>query len=170
MKRLRLLILSFIVLIASVSIYMHFLSSPIQVTQYTKSNDNKSIVLGIENKGWRDVKLVEVTINGRHIPKSVDLGIGYSSLHVGFDTVDQYVEYVPLDSRGVQPKLSNEKLLEQFEKLGQEKLSDGALLPTNYGVRIVSDIEIDSVSIRYKYLFFSIKRDVYLNETLDNSY
>jgi hypothetical protein len=148
---------------------MHFLSSPIRVAHYSKSNDNKNIVLGIQNEGWRDVKLVEVMINGRRIPESVDLGIGYSSLYVGFDMVDQYVEYVPLDSRVVQPKLSNEKLVEQFRKIGQEKLSDGILLPTNYGVRIVSDVEIDSVSIKYKYLFFSIKREVHFNETPDNS-
>ncbi len=141
--------------------YVYWISNPIQVNQFVLSTDETSMVLRITNEGWSDIEIEEVIVNGRHTPRSIDLGIGYSSLHVGLDTEDEFVKFVPLDTEKIQPKLSYDMLQEQIQMLVHENYKMSELLPTNYGIRIVNDIKIDSVTIKYKFLGFTLVRELY---------
>ncbi|RKQ18398.1 hypothetical protein [Ureibacillus endophyticus] len=132
---------------------------PIEIGTLGYSEDNKSVVVGIGNNGFRNLKIVEVVVNQHE--KASDVKIQKSNALQGFIVTDDFrnveaKEYVFTDMKQVSIK-SGTSPSANFEKLDEGMASENDEI---YGISVIHPNAIHTVHIKYKYFGMSFNETV----------
>ncbi len=154
-------VLSLIILFISAYYFIKF-NPPLEIGTLASSSDHKSVVVGIGNKGFRNVKIVEVLVNNKEIPLTAKLQV--SNALQGLILTDDYksVEaksfgFTNIDKAAIKIGTSQS---ERFEELDDGTASKSDEI---YGVSVIHNEEINNVHIKYNYLGISFNRTVIIN-------
>ncbi len=128
----------------------------LKISGITQSSDIKMVILELKNSGFRDIKLLNVTMNESQIPDRSELGVSYSNRLVIGDGLEEDPNikfYDNISEIKIKPATNQEekKLIIQSKKR-----------PTDYGLRIYSKKQIVNVTIKYKYLGLIYRKEVVL--------
>lgn len=134
---------------------------PLEIGTLASSKDNKSVVVGIGNKGFREMKILDVSVNNNEKPLTSRLQL--SNALQGFIITDDY-------NSEEAKKYGFTSIEEVSIKTGSPssnfaRLDDGTASKSDeiYGVSIIHNEEINKVHIRYNYLGISFNDTVILN-------
>lgn len=119
---------------------------------YTFENSGKTLILEIINKGIFNVDLVDVLVNDNYDLEKVELGVSYSQhlvLGSGLDE-DPDIEFVEINKVRVVPDLR------PIEK--KDLITEKPGTPIDYGIRIISNQQINEVMVTYKYMGLTFKK------------
>ncbi|WP_216831407.1 hypothetical protein [Alkalihalobacterium elongatum] len=138
---------------------------PLEVGTIASLEDNKSVVVGVGNKGFRDIKIVDVSVNNNEEP--LETSIQVSNTLQGFIITDDYnseearkygftnIDEVTIKT-GTAPSSNYEKL-----DAGTASINDEI-----YGVSVIHNEEINKVHISYSYLGISFSHTVAFNSII----
>lgn len=144
-------VLLLIIIIGGGYFFLKF-NPPLEIGTLASSKDNKSVVVGVGNKGFREIKILDVSVNNNE--KSLKTRIQVSNAIQGFiktdddDTTDEIAI-----KTGTSPS-------SYFEKLDEGTASKDDEI---YGVSVFHNEEVSKVHIRYSYLGISFNETVILN-------
>lgn len=135
---------------------------PLEIGTLASSEDNKSVVVGVGNKGFREIKIVDVSINNNEKPLKTRIQV--NNAIQGFIITDD-------DTNEEAEKFNFMNTDEIAIKTGTspsfyfEKLDDGTASKDDeiYGVSIFHNEEVSKVHIKYSYLGISFNETVTLN-------
>jgi hypothetical protein len=120
---------------------------PIEIGMIVQNEDATSVLVEVTNRGFREAKVVRVTVNNDDAPEKVKMQV--SNLLKGFvlgdDDRDEKVEYKNLKNVVIKGGSS------QSEQM--EKLNDGTATidDTIYAVYVFHDEAVSRVMIEYQY-------------------
>ncbi|MHA7136539.1 hypothetical protein ACRTEV_04615 [Rossellomorea arthrocnemi] len=120
---------------------------PIEIGMIVQNEDGTSVLVEVTNHGFREAKVVKVTVNNDEAPEKVKMQV--SNLLKGFvlgdDDRDEKVEYKNLKDVVINGGSS------QSEQM--EKLNDGTATKddTIYAVHVFHDEAVSGVMIEYQY-------------------
>nr|WP_285890636.1 hypothetical protein [Halalkalibacter oceani] len=115
------------------------LNPPIEIGTLGASEDNKSVVVGISNQGYRDVDIVEVWIN--HDQKPLKTGLQVSNASQGFIITDDFTG----------EEAEKYRFTEMKEAAIKRAASPYSEKDEIYGVSVIHNEEVKTVHIRYRY-------------------
>ncbi|GAA0134915.1 hypothetical protein YSY43_17550 [Paenibacillus sp. YSY-4.3] len=155
-KIVKILASSFIILILSFYLYV-WISDPLKADGWSNyNNEQKRIYLSLVNNGSTKIKIEKVTVNNEKQPEQLNLVMSYTGQLVSAGIEDDtQARFVGIDEGFIHPKLSENELKELINH--NEKG-----LPLHYGVLIINKEDIESISIKYKYLGISKTKNVNL--------
>jgi len=159
-KKIRYTILVTCVFVTTVIFIVTFLhQKPLVIGGYTEyGNDRNKVDVELINKGNSHISINEVIVNGT-TAEEVKLVLSYTlQLVAGGIDGDLSAKFVPFNQEVIHPQLSPAALA---------KLEYPHTQPINYGVRIVSDTNIQTVKIKYKYKGFPFTRELDLDHWVD---
>ncbi|WP_028392624.1 hypothetical protein [Bacillus cihuensis] len=135
---------------------------PLEIGTLASSEDNKSVVVGIGNKGFREIKILDVSVNNNDVPSKTKLQV--SNALQGFIITDNYnnedaKKYGLTNIDGVAIK-SGTSPSSNFEKLDDGNASKDDEI---YGISVIYNKEINKVHIKYSYFGISFKETVIIN-------
>ena len=138
------------------------LNPPLEVGTLASSGDSKSVVVGIGNRGFQEVKILDVLVNNNDIPAETKIQV--SNALQGFVITDNYnneeaKEYRFMNVNDVTIKAGTSSS-SNFEKLDDGTASEKDEI---YGVSVFFDKEINAVTIKYSYLGIPFKETVVLH-------
>lgn len=149
------------VIIACIYLFLRF-NPPLETGTLASSGDSKSVVVGVGNKGFQNVKILDVLVNNNDNP--VETKIQVSNALQGFVVTDNYnneeaKEYRFMNVNDVTIKAGTSP------SSNLEKLDDGTASEKDeiYGVSVFFDKEINAITIKYSYLGIPFKETVVLN-------
>ena len=149
------------VIIACIYFFLRF-NPPLEVGTLASSGDGKSVVVGVGNKGFQKIRIVEVLVNNNDIPVETKIQVGNAIQ--GFVITDDYkneeakkYRFMNLNDVIIKAGTSPSS---NFEKLDDRTASKSDEI---YGVSVFYDKEINSVKIKYSYLGIPFKDTVVLN-------
>ncbi|UPO91021.1 hypothetical protein [Niallia sp. Man26] len=119
------------------------------------NEDNNSVVVGIGNNGFRDVKILDVSVNNNEKPLETKLQVS-NSLQ-GFVLTDDYKSE---EAKAYGFTNIDEVAIKAGTSLDDETVSKDDEI---YGVSIISNEEINNVNIEYSYFGMTFNDTVYFN-------
>ncbi|WP_342744411.1 DUF6366 family protein [Oceanobacillus rekensis] len=154
-------LLILVLIIAGVFFLLKF-NPPLEIGTIASSEDNKSVVIGIGNNGFREVKIVDVSVNNNEKPLETRLQV--SNALQGFTITDDY-------NSEEAKKYGFTNIDEIVIKTGTspssnyEKLDDGTASRDDeiYGISVIHNEEINNVHIEYSHFGTTFNDTVYLN-------
>lgn len=157
-KKIGISILFLAIIIGGVYFYIKF-NPPLEIGTLASSTDNKSIVIGVGNKGFREVRIVDVSVNNDEKPMKTKLQV--SNALQGFiiaddDTDEKAKKYgfTNINNAAIKTGTSPSS---SFEK------SDSGTATENdeiYGISIFHNEEVMEIEIKYSYLGLSFDETV----------
>ncbi len=149
------------IIIGGVYFFLKF-NPPLEIGTLASSEDNKSVVVGIGNKGFREVKILDVSVNNNKKPLKTRLQV--SNALQGFIITDDYNNeeakkygFTNIDEVAIKTGTSPSS---NFEKLDGRAASEKDEI---YGVSVIHKEEVNKVHIRYSYLGISFNDTVAFN-------
>ena len=133
-------------LLSATLLYLLFLRpTPIKVGGFTSFADENTMIFEVMNKGFADVKLLDVRVNDGMKPAKAELGVSYSLHLVGGEGLDEDpdIEFVDIREVPLKPELMPD------EK--RAALDQGSHIPLNYGIRLYNDEPITQIEVKYRY-------------------
>ena len=133
------------------------------MVHFASSEDNKSVVVGVGNKGFRVIKILDVTVNNGDQPMKTRLQV--SNALQGFvitndDTDDKAKKNDFTDFIGKVAIKTGTSPSSNFEKLDNGTATKNDEI---YGISVFHNEEVNKVHIKYKYLGISFNETVILN-------
>ena len=166
MRKRKWLLISGVIIVSVAAAFIVFVinQSPLKVNSITSVNDgNKIIVLGLVNKGYFDVELIDVMVNNNISLQKVELGVSHS-LHAvaggGLDE-DPDIKFVPIIEHKIKPDLSPEEKRVKTESKNY---------PIHYGIRMLSNDPITDVKVKYKYFGYTYTKSVTLDKWSESNF
>ncbi|MFP7474188.1 DUF6366 family protein [Niallia taxi] len=147
-------ILIFVVIIGGVYFLLK-INPPLEIGTLASNEDNKSVVVGIGNNGFRDVKILDVSVNNNEKPLETKLQVS-NSLQ-GFVLTDDYKSE---EAKAYGFTNIDEVAIKAGTSLDDETVSKDDEI---YGVSIISNEEINNVNIEYSYFGMTFNDNVYFN-------
>lgn len=149
------------IIIGGVYFFLKF-NSPLEIGTLASSEDNKSVVVGIGNKGFFEMEILDVSVNNNEKPLKTRLQV--SNALQGFIITDDYNNeeakkygFTNIDEVTIKADTS---IASNFEKLDDGTASKNDEI---YGISVIHNEEINKIYIRYSYLGISFKDTVTLN-------
>ena len=159
-NKLWILVLFLVIIIGGIYFFTKF-NPPLEIGTLASSRDNKSVVIGVGNKGFREVKILDITVNNDEKPMKAKLQV--SNALDGFvitdeDTNEEAKKYnfIDIDKVAIKSGTSPSISLEKLDK-GKATKNDEI-----YGVSIFHNEEVNKVHIKYSYLGISFSKTVIL--------
>uniref|UniRef100_UPI003F492658 DUF6366 family protein n=1 Tax=Niallia taxi TaxID=2499688 RepID=UPI003F492658 len=147
-------ILIFVVIIGGVYFLLK-INPPLEIGTLASNEDNNSVVVGIGNNGFRDVKILDVSVNNNEKPLETKLQVS-NSLQ-GFVLTDDYKSE---EAKAYGFTNIDEVAIKAGTSLDDETVSKDDEI---YGVSIISNEEINNVNIEYSYFGMTFNDTVYFN-------
>ncbi|WP_071458635.1 hypothetical protein [Bacillus massilinigeriensis] len=155
----------FVLLLAITSIGGYFFlknNPPLEVSILIISDNRKSVVVGVGNNGFREVKILDVSVNNQEKPLKTRIQV--SNAVQGFIMPEDY-------SNEDAKKFGFTKVDKVVLKTGtaastyMEKLNNGTATKEDeiYGLSVWHNEEVKDVHITYSYLGISFDRPVRIN-------
>ncbi|MEI2467642.1 DUF6366 family protein [Bacillales bacterium AN1005] len=128
---------------------------PLEIDTIASNEDNKSVVVGIDNNGFRDVKILDVSVNNNEKPIETKLQVS-NSLQ-GFVLTD--------DFQSEEAKAYGFTNIEDVViKAGTSKDDETVSKDDEiYGVSVIYNEEINNVYIEYSHFGMTFNDTVYFN-------
>lgn len=142
-------------LLSAILLYLLFLRpTPIKVGGFTSSANENTMIFEVINKGFADVKLLDVRVNDGMKPAKAELGVSYSLHLVGGEGLDEDtdIEFVDIRELPLKPELMPD------EK--RAALDQGSRIPLNYGIRLYNNQPITQIEVKYKYGWITFTREM----------
>lgn len=160
-KKLWIFVLFLAIIIGGVYFFTKF-NPPLEIGTLASSEDNKSVVIGVGNKGFLEVKILDITVNNGEKPMKTKLQV--SNALQGFvitddDTNEEAKKYDFTDIDKVAIKTGTSPS-SNLEKLDDETATKNDEI---YGVSVFHNKEVNKVHINYNYLGISFSETVILN-------
>lgn len=131
------------------------INPPLEIGTLASNEDNKSVVVGIGNNGFRDVKILDVSVNNNEKPLETKLQVS-NSLQ-GFVLTDDYKSE---EAKAYGFTNIDEVVIKAGTSLDDETVSKDDEI---YGVSIISNEEINNVNIEYSHFGMTFNDTVYFN-------
>ena len=138
------------------------INPPLEIGTIGSSGDNKSVVVGVGNKGFYEIKIIDVSVNNNDEPLKTRLQVNdvtQGFIITGDDTNEEAIKYnfMNIDDAAIKTGTSPSASL--------EKLDDGTASKDDeiYGVSVFHNEEVSKVHIRYSYLGISFNETVTIN-------
>ncbi|MGM0828844.1 MAG: hypothetical protein ACQEU4_11505 [Bacillota bacterium] len=149
MKKRRIVALLFLVAVVVGGTYFWVRENPpIEIGMIGQNEDGTSVLVEVTNHGFREAKVVKVTVNNDDAPEKVKMQV--SNLLKGYvhgdDDRDEKVEYKNLKDVVIKEGSSQS---EQMEKLNN---GTAAKDDTIYAVNVFHDESVSRVLIEYQYI------------------
>ena len=160
-KKLWISVLFLAIIIGGVYFFTKF-NPPLEIGTLASSGDNKSVVIGVGNKGFREIKLLDITVNNGEKPMKTKLQV--NNALQGFVITDDVsneeakkFNFTNIDNASIKTGTSPSSTL--------EKLDDGTATKNDeiYGVSVFHNEEVNKVHIKYNYLGITFSEIVILN-------
>ena len=157
-KKIGISILFLVIVIGCVYFYIK-INPPLEISTLASSTDNKSIVIGVGNTGFREVHIVDVSVNNDEKPMKTKLQV--SNALQGFiiaddDTDEKAKKYgfTNIDHATIKTGTSPSSNF--------EKLDDGTATENDeiYGISIFHNEKVMEIQIKYSYLGLSFDETV----------
>jgi hypothetical protein len=149
------------IIIGGVYVFLKF-NPPLEIGTLASSEDKKSVVVGVGNKGFREVKILQVSVNNNESPLTSRLQV--SNALQGFIITDDYNSeeakkygFTSIEEISIKTGTSPSSNFENLDG-GTASKSDEI-----YGVSVIHNEEINKVHIRYNYLGITFNDTVILN-------
>ncbi len=160
-KRFLNLVLILAILIGGIYLLVK-LNPPLEIGTIATGDDNKSVVVGIGNKGFKELKILDVLVNNHDLPSKTKMQV--SNALQGFIITNNFQdeeakEYGFEDIEGVAIKRGSSPS-SNLEKLDNGTASTSDVI---YGISVLHNNEINRVHIRYSYLGITFEEIVILN-------
>ena len=148
----------FLVLIIGGIYFLLKFNPPLEIGTIASNEDNKSVVIGIGNNGFREVQILDVSVNNNEEPLETRLQV--SNALQGFIITDDYNSeeakkygFTNIDAVAVKTGTS-------------EKLEDGTASKNDeiYGISVIHNEEINNVYIEYRHFGMTFNDTVYFND------
>lgn len=138
-----------------VAFYLFLQQNPLNTTGFSYNDARTKVTLDLINNGHFDIKLVEVSVNGKK-PLTTQLILSYSGQLASSALIqeDPLAEFMEIVKGEIHPKLSAEQV--QQALLTKTK-------PIEYGLSILHDEKITEIRVKYKYLGISFERKINLD-------
>ena len=128
---------------------------PLEIGTVAWTEDYKSVVVGIGNNGFRDVKILDVLVNNNEEPLVTKLQVS-DSLQ-GFILTDDYnseeakrYDFINIDDEVIKSGvLSDDETLSKDDEI--------------YGISVIHDQEINNIHIKYKHFGMKFSEILYIN-------
>ena len=137
------------------------INSPLEIGTLASTEDNNSVVVGVGNKGFREIKILDVTVNNGEKPMKTRLQV--SNALQGFiitnDDTDEKAKNGFTDIGKVAIKAGTSPS-SNFEKLDNGTATKNDEI---YGITVFHNEEVNKVHIKYKYLGILFNETVILN-------
>ncbi|WP_223555585.1 hypothetical protein [Lysinibacillus sphaericus] len=136
---------------------------PLEIGTLGTAVGNKSVVIGIGNKGFREVKLLEVSVNNNEKPSKTKVQV--SNALQGFIITDDYNNNNESKKYGFKDIEDVSIKLDTSPSATYKKLDDGTASKKDeiYGISVFHSEEINQVIIKYSYFGISFNKTVLLN-------
>ncbi|QUW23559.1 hypothetical protein JSQ81_08675 [Sporosarcina sp. Marseille-Q4063] len=149
------------IIIGGVYLFLKF-NPPLEVGTLASTEDKKSVVVGAGNKGFRDIKILDVKVNNGDKPMKTRLQV--SNALQGFiitndDTEEKASKFGFTDIGKVAIKTGTSPS-SNFEKLDNGTATKNDEI---YGISVFHNEEVNKVYIKYNYLGISFNETVILN-------
>jgi len=143
-----------VIIICGVYFLLKF-NPPMEIDTIASNEDNKSVVVGIDNNGFRDVKILDVSVNNNEKPIETKLQVS-NSLQ-GFVLTD--------DFQSEEAKAYGFTNIEDVViKAGTSKDDETVSKDDEiYGVSVIYNEEINNVYIEYSHFGMTFNDTVYFN-------
>ncbi len=160
-KKIWISVLILVITIGGVYSFVKF-NPPLETGTLASSKDNKSVVVGIGNKGFREIKILDVSVNNNDKPSKTKVQV--SNALQGFIITDDYNNkeskeygFMNIDDVTVKVGTSPSSI--------HKKLDDGAASEKDeiYGISVIHNEAINKVHIKYSYLGISFNDTVIFN-------
>lgn len=155
-------ILILVLIIGSVYFLLKF-NPPLEIGTIASNEDNKSVVISIGNNGFREVQILNVSVNNNEEP--LETKIQVSNALQGFNITDDYNSeeakkygFTNIDAVAVKTGTSPSS--------NYEKLDDGTASKDDeiYGISVIHNQEINNVHIEYRHFGMTFNDAVYFND------
>ena len=151
------------IVIASVGFYLYVkFNPPLEVNTLAWSDDKKSVVVSVGNKGLREFRIVDVVVNNDEEPNNKKLQV--RNLVDGIIIMNNFDSdkakqngFMKIDGVAIKEGTS---AATTFEKLDNGSATKDDLL---YGVSVLHDEEVSKVHIKYSYFGIPFNRTVTIN-------
>lgn len=143
-----------IIIIAAFVTYLK-MNPPLESSGITFYSDRKHVrVIEIENKGFTDLRIKEVLVNGDQA-KHVELGVSTTNHIVAGGGLDEdpNITFHSIEDLPIPPALTPEEKKELAEQ-------GNTTQPRHFGLRITHDKKIETISVQYTYFFIPYKLEV----------
>lgn len=147
-------ILILVIIIGGVYFLMKF-NPPLEIGTIASSEDNKSVVVGIGNNGFRDVKILDVSVNNNEKPLETKLQVS-NSLQ-GFVLTDDYKSE---EAKAYGFTNIDEVVIKAGTSSNDETASKDDEI---YGVSVIHNEEINNMYIEYSHFGMTFNETVYFN-------
>lgn len=149
------------IIIGGVYLFLKF-NSPLEIGTLASNQDNKSVVVGIGNKSFSEVKILDVSVNNNEKPLKTRLQV--SNALQGFIITNDYNNkeakkygFTNIDDVAIKAGTSPSS---NFEKSDDETVSKNDEI---YGISVIHNEEINKVHIRYSFFGILFNDTVTLN-------
>ena len=147
-------ILFLVIIIGGVYFSLKF-NPPLEIGTVAWTEDNKSVVIGIGNNGFREVQILDVSVNNNENPFESKLQVS-NSLQ-GFVLTDDYSSeevngyaFVNIDEVVIEPGiLSDDEAVSEDDEI--------------YGISVIHNEVINNVHIEYKHFGMKFNETLYIN-------
>lgn len=138
-----------------VALYFLLQQNPLNTTGFSYNDARTKVVLDLVNNGNFDIKIDEVSVNGKR-PSTVQLILIYSGQLASSALIqeDPLAEFMNIDEEEIHPKLSAEQV---------QKALSTKTRPIHYGLSIHNDEKITEIRVKYKYLGIRFERKINLD-------
>lgn len=160
-KRIWVSILFLALIIGGAYFFIKF-NPPLEIGTIASSGDNKSVVVGVGNKGFRDISILDVSVNNGEKPMKTKLQVS-NALQGFILTNDDHEEnarnfgFTDIDKVAIKTGSSPSFNLEKSDK-GTATKNDEI-----YGVSVFNTEEVNKVLIKYRYLGILFSKTVTIN-------
>lgn len=160
-KKIWISILVLVITIAGVYFFVKF-NPPLEIGTLGLSGDNKSALIGIGNKGFQKIRILNVSINNNEKPSETKIQIDNASQ--GFIVTDDFTnessknyKFVDIDEVVIKTGTSPSSTFEYSD--------DGSDSDTSeiYGISVLHKEAINQVHIKYRYLGIPFNETVIFN-------
>lgn len=138
------------------------INSPLEIGTLASTEDNNSVVVGVGNKGFREIKILDVTVNNGEKPMKTRLQV--SNALQGFiitnDDTDEKAKKNGFTDIGKVAIKTGTSPSSNFEKLDNGTATKNDEI---YGITVFHNEEVNKVHIKYKYLGISFNETVIHN-------
>jgi hypothetical protein len=134
---------------------------PLDIGTIASSEDNKSVVVGIGNKGFSEVEILDVSVNNNEKPSKTKVQV--SDAIQGFIIIDHYNNEEAL-KYGFNNLEDVTIKVDTSPSTYYKKLEDGTATKNDqiYGISVMHNEEIIKVNIKYKHFGISFNEFVFL--------
>ena len=133
-----------------------FLSNPLVIngaSTYTDGEGRQEIVFQFDNEGYRNITILDVTINSSQ-PSSVALGVSYDTgQHVQSGVDNPLILFMEVDAEAIRPRLNKEQI--------DDALRKKEMTPIHYGILVTNAGEwLEGMTITYSYFGVHVRKKV----------